>query len=383
MPYLFLIVANSARFLAESAAFDRYSVVTIDAFADADLCSLSSVRESLRVLRTAQGLDSDAVLTACRDLKGRYTFDGVIVGAGLESHDTLIIALDEMFGCIGNQPKVFSECADRKHLHRTFETLQIPHAAISSRCIDYAADEMPVLIKRSGTSGGGHITRNSIWDGIERTREVAEVYLPGTAVSHLFLADGKRFSTVGFNTLWQSRHDPTQPFCNGGAMNLSMLSPIQQHQARSYAQRLVRHWSLRGLNCIDYMLSAGQLIALEVNPRPSATMQLYPSAGLFNAHFAACRQSLDDNFKRIDIPCAYAIVYACHRLHLPPAIFARPPNSLTEFCDVSLQGVTINAGEPVCSLRTTAFATNTSVEAVINALQDAIRQTTQAIQAIQ
>lgn len=376
-----LIVSASARYIAEAAASGGRQVVAVDGFADADLRALPLMREVLRVPLTARGLlDGSAVLSACCDLHKRHGFTGVVMGAGAEG---VVAELDHMFGCIGNRPQIFSECADRRRLHRVFAALEIPHAAAARQQGDRALPEVPELLKRSGASGGSHVRIRSDNNTAVDDTEVAEAYLPGTTVSHLFIADGAGVATVGMNTLWQSRHDPTRPFCSGGAINRSMLDTAQRNQAEVYAQRLVRHWRLRGLNCIDYIFSAGQLTALELNPRPSAAMQLYLSSQLFNAHEAACQGQLRRHLAPVSRPCAYALVYARRCMRVAKSMFLHSPGRMTEFCDVPLPGTVINAGEPICSLRTLAPSFSISVARVISTLQDVLRRMTLTMQAIQ
>src|SRR5207342_2359036 len=64
------------------------------------------------------------------------------------------------------------------------------------------------------------------------------------------------------------------PYCYVGASTCAVPSALASAmQAR--LDRLVRVTGLRGLNGLDFMLDGAEVCALEVNPRPTATFELY------------------------------------------------------------------------------------------------------------
>jgi predicted ATP-grasp superfamily ATP-dependent carboligase len=116
---------------------------------------------------------------------------------------------------------------------------------------------------------------------------------------------------------------------------------------------LAAAFRLRGLGSLDYMLDGERVWVLEVNPRPPASMSLYPEAGgagVLRAHLCAC---LHDELPEPP-PSAVCIggteiVYATHALRLDEAgatALASRPGAR----DLPHAGTDFAAGDPLCSV---------------------------------
>jgi predicted ATP-grasp superfamily ATP-dependent carboligase len=113
-------------------------------------------------------------------------------------------------------------------------------------------------------------------------------------------------------------------------------------------QRLTAALGLRGLNGVDFILEGDRCFVLELNPRPTATIDLYDAdveVGLLAVHIAACQGTLPAPVV-ISNARAHAIVYAGTVLRVP----AKP--GWPAWCtDLPEPGSVIPAGAPVCSVR--------------------------------
>ena len=133
--------------------------------------------------------------------------------------------------------------------------------------------------------------------------------------------------------------------------------------------RLVEASGLVGINGVDFVLDADTPYVLEVNPRPTATIELYDDdveGGTFCAHLRACRGELPD-VTTTRQSRAHAIVYAPATLRIPPAV------DWPQWCtDLPQAGSTIAAGAPVCSVHACA-ETCEAARALVLSRHDCIR----------
>ena len=108
-------------------------------------------------------------------------------------------------------------------------------------------------------------------------------------------------------------------------------------------------FSLKGLNALDFIFAGDQSYVLEINPRPSASMQLY-DADLLVRHIQACLGGAFTGYT----PAAgllksgntgYQIIYAERELIVPDRV--KWPN----WCaDLPQSGNMYRLGQPLCSI---------------------------------
>ncbi len=346
----FLIIAASARFIAQSAAACGHSLSVIDGFADPEVRALS--RCTTRVPLRDDGLSVRHLREACERLFCERRFAGVVLGSGLDAHPAFIDWLHARSTVYANPAEVFSRCYDRTRFVGELERLQIPHPPEGRDA------RSPTLLKVAGACGGAHVRFGS-----SATAAYRQSYLPGTARSYLFFAHGGSIEGIGWSTQWQSRHEQDRPFCYGGALNRGVPDAVIQARVAGYARRLAQAFSLVGMNSLDYIVVGNEAYLLELNPRISATMQLYDTDGaLFAAHLAACRSS---RFLPLPpaAPRAHAVLHAARRVRLPGG-FAWPPHT----CDVPAE-TGFEAGNPICTL----LASAATPAATLTGLQQSIR----------
>ncbi len=109
----------------------------------------------------------------------------------------------------------------------------------------------------------------------------------GTQHSVLFLADGQQVQVVGFNTQWSVSLSETQEFVFSGVINSTDLPDKHKAVITGWLKQMVPVFALRGLNSLDFIHADDCSYVLEINPRPSASMQLY-EGDLLIRHIQAC-----------------------------------------------------------------------------------------------
>jgi predicted ATP-grasp superfamily ATP-dependent carboligase len=253
---------------------------------------------------------------------------------------------------------------DPRSLAEACARLGVPHPAISLA----APPDDGWLRKRIGGAGGEHIA-----PAIAGTPPAEGYYLQrrvaGQPVSALFLADGERALVLGLSRQWADPA-PGQPFRYGGAAQPAVLPPGQMSALRAGLDGLSRAFGLRGLNSADLLARDDSFFLLEINPRPGATLDLFPACRLFALHVAACNLRLPAAAPREPLPTAAAIVYAPAAV-IPPPGFAWPDWA----SDRQAGGVAVAAGQPLCSVRAAGADAEATVrrraEAIIAAVEDA------------
>jgi predicted ATP-grasp superfamily ATP-dependent carboligase len=168
---------------------------------------------------------------------------------------------------------------------------------------------------------------------------------------------------IGFNEQWTYARSGL-PFLYGGAVGGVPLPPEIIGDLLPRLDALVAETGLLGLNGLDFIVDEDRWLALELNPRPTATLDLYDPdypSGLFAMHLEACEGNLPPaSAPAIDRSRAHAIVHASSTWQVPES-FAFP-----SWCrDIPLPGVCFGPGDPVCSVH----AEGDSPDAARNAVE--------------
>ena len=183
-------------------------------------------------------------------------------------------------------------------------------------------------------------------------------------MSALFLADGARMQLVGLNEQWQATLSRTVRFAYAGAVTVDDVpEAVCAHAVSRAAARLTASLGLRGLNGLDFILEDGTPYILELNPRPTATLDLYDEAvpgGLFAQHLHACAGRLEMGAIPQSGARAHAIVYAVGAWRVP-ATFDWPD----WVTDIPASGSVIAAGAPICTVHAHGASTRAARELVL------------------
>jgi predicted ATP-grasp superfamily ATP-dependent carboligase len=321
-------------------------VVVLDLFNDLDTQALAIAS---RACAGRNGrFDRALLIEAVRELAPRERCAGLIYGSGLEGRPALLRALAREVPVIGNAPATVAQAKDPAHFFALLDALGIPHPAVR-------ATPPPVLegwlSKRAGGAGGGHV-RPAVLGWPRRERRYFQRFQPGRPMSALFLADGRRACIVGFNEQWPVALSSRIPFAYGGAITTTDLPPAAEATIVQAVDRLTAALGLRGLNGLDFILDGQCAYAIELNPRPTATLDLYDDAalgGLLARHLDACRGELREPIRTSGLHRAQAIVYAQRTWQVPSGLAW--PDWVS---DIPAGGSSIPAGAPICTVHARA-----------------------------
>ncbi len=328
-----LIIASSGRMLAEAARQSGFNPLVIDLCADTDTELFADA-----VLKVAS-LSSDEVSVKVRQLTERYPLTTVIYGSGLESYPETLVFLAQQLTLLGNDPAVFANLHDKRWFFDQLTQLGLPYPEV--RFIE--PDNCSRWLFKPMRSQGGVGIRNYDPAFLLDCEGYWQSYLSGVSYSVLFVANGTAFTVIGFHRQWTTNLGPVQGFWFSAIAHCDSLDQAQQQAVIGWLQKLVPTLGLKGLNSLDFMLTEQQLTILELNPRPSASMQLYDGKLLLQ-HIHACQGDLTP-FHSAGHYQLYRVIYAESDLTIPPG-FIWP----SECRDLPKSGTLIGRGQPICSI---------------------------------
>jgi methenyltetrahydromethanopterin cyclohydrolase len=329
-----LIVASSGRMLAQAAKNIGFTPLVIDLFADLDT---QAYAQDFRQVKSLAQSD----LTAAIDyFIERYAVEQVIYGSGFENYPESLYYLASRLTVLGNHPDVFAKQLDKSGFFATLASLHISYPEVA---FSPPAQGTWLIKPRQGQGG----------IGIEyyRTGDKAKAsvywqrFQQGQPHSVLFVADGQNVQVVGFNRQWSVGLSTTQAFIFSGVINSCELSDVDKAEIIGWLAQLVPVFRLKGLNSLDFIHFEGCSYVLEINPRPSASMQLY-APDLLAKHVQTCLGALVAD-GRLTLPpqVGYQVVYADAKVTIPDQ-FAWP----TWCMDLPRSGNICHTGQPICSI---------------------------------
>ena len=348
-----VIISHSGRALALSAARSHLPAHVIDCFADQD--TRAHARSVRKVPQSGEGFARRQLTQALTHLAESSDDLVLLPCSGFEADPDMLTLLATLAPCLGNSADTVRRCKTPETWSALLTGLAIPHPPVSRNPDDIAP---PRLIKTVGAMGGGHVRPWTQASHYAPDHQYIQAYIPGKAMSAVFIADGERHTIIGYNALFNAAAHRPQPFIFTGAITIpAMAAPISR-RINAYLSQLVPALSLMGLCGVDFILDQhNQIILLEINPRPPATFELHEhTPALFDLHLHACRGTLPQPPPPITAAHnAMRILYADHNLHLTapitwPSWSANRPDQDTH----------IAAGEPICTLFASAADGNTA-----------------------
>jgi predicted ATP-grasp superfamily ATP-dependent carboligase len=349
-----LIAGVSVRSVAESAARAGYAVSAVDGFGDLDLRAVAAE------VRRVVPYSAAAAARASRDVRAST----VCYVSNFENHPAAIRQLRRGRTLLGNPPHVLPRARDPGALAAILGAAGLPSARVRRRPPRLTRGTVAGqwLLKPLASGGGHGIVSWSPGMAVRRSAVLQE-RIPGRPGSILFAADGENAILLGVTRQLIGEHR----FGSGGFRYCGTLlapagdstwgaaSPLAMAGA-TLAAVLTRAFGLVGVNGVDVMLHRRRVIPIEVNPRPTAAMEILErrdGLSIFGAHVAACTGGL--SAMTTPAPIAAASGKAI--------VFARRPVTMraTErwlanmnIRDVPAPGVTIRKGAPICTVFATA-----------------------------
>jgi uncharacterized protein len=336
-----VIIAVSGRALAQSAARRHGEVAILDAFADADT---RRVGRAVNVgLRAGIGIDTRRMLTVLTKITDGGAAS-IVTGSGFERMPDLLDRIGACGRLYANDSAIIRALKDPDVFPEIFRAQgwTVPE---TQRAVP--ADRTAWLQKRVGGAAGVHVRRAA------GRRHAADRYyqreIAGMPLSITFLADGARAHVLGCNRLL-TQAMRALPWCHAGVVSGVSLAPALRTALQVRLDRLVRVTGLRGLNGVDFLLAGDDAVALEINPRPTASFELYDpdyEEGLVHWHMASFAGPLRGFEPRSGhTPCRALRIVHADRDTLVPA-----DATWTEWCrDLPMPGTAIPAGAPVLTV---------------------------------
>jgi predicted ATP-grasp superfamily ATP-dependent carboligase len=374
-----LIAGTSTRAAADSAARAGFHVTALDAFADCDQ------HPSVRALSLPR--DFGARATARRLARASRTIDAeaVVYLSPFENHPRAVAELARDRRLLGNPPDVLRAVRDPVLVHNTLRRLGVPSATVrigssvppddadsaAASLFDGRRGEAGWMVKPVASGGGRRVRR---WR--RDSRVPAGCYLQervdGVAGSVTFLAAGGRCTMLGISR--QLTGDAAfgadgYRYC-GSMMSFDEDDPWEGDMrvpagARALAAAVSASFGLTGLNGVDFVVRDGVPVAIEVNPRWSASMELMDrlwDRPLMDAHVEACTSAALPQVQHRPASgrgpgvIGKAVVFARTDVTVADT---QPWLEDPDVRDVPWPGTSIDRGEPIC----TVFATGSTFQA--------------------
>ena len=340
----YLIISQSGRALAASAKRSGIDTHVIDLFADEDTAEFTL--SNISVTGFSGGNNPETLIELVAEYANNNPGLCVVIGSGFEECPELLTQLEQRFSVIGNHSSVIRQLKDPTVFFNKLEELALPYPEyITDVTQEDIAPGLSVnyLIKTIGCAGGGHI-RHSTDDSLLTSTCFLQAFLRGKNYSVTFIADGQSAYVLGFNETWVCQEDSDFTFA-GAVSNVNLPDDLRQ-QVTTAIRQLVVVFKLKGLCGLDFIVEeSGQYSILEVNPRPTATFELYETQGsLFPQHIAAFHGETTKPESDQTLSRALGLLYAGKSITIPRLNW---PEWVTDRPGVGKQ---IAKGEPVCTV---------------------------------
>ncbi len=314
-PASLLIAAISGRALAGSAIRAGLTPLVADFFAEADTGALAHACRKLKgdiglgMRWRSLGPALEALAAAAPS-----PIIGLVYGSGFEDRPELLSQIAARWPLLGNDAATVERLKAPESFFAVLDRLGIAHPVTTT---ERPARGASWLAKRKGGAGGSHIVPSRI------AEDGSDVYyqerVKGRAVSALFVADGSRARILGFSEQWTAPSKRSL-WRYGGAVRPAALPTEVARQMASAVKRVAKAFKIKGLASADFMVSEGQALLLEINPRPGATLDIFDSdaKSLLRLHLdAVIAGKLPHAGLKFQDVMASAIVYAPKRVAVP------------------------------------------------------------------
>lgn len=335
-----IIAAISSRAYVKSAVDAGFEVFSIDTFCDVDMQKLASDTRKINI--NEYGFVAEELLKILDELDLNQ-FTGLCYGAGFEAQPQLLLEIAKRLPVLGNSAETLRHCKNPQFFLELCHAFEMPTPVTSFKRPFGSAGWVS---KQMGASGGVHIKPLLPLDLPMSIPVYYQKITDGTPISCLFLADSVHAEVIGFSEQWCA---PTviSPYRYGGAVSHATLSPFCKKTITDFIQAISFKLGLRGINSVDFLVDGEKIYALEINPRLSATLDLYMAKrdNYFASHIEACSVQLLNWPSVKGISRAHQIVYASKTVNVPASM------DWPEWvCDIPQLNSTIEAGMPICTV---------------------------------
>ena len=357
-----LLAGYSVRMLAELAARAGYDVIALDYFGDSDL---RATCRGVSLLHDFAGkaYNPRALVAAARSLEA----PSVVYGASFENHPELVAELARGRQLLGNRPDVLARVRDPLVLGASLrgagfafpETRRPVRADEDENLISCQVDPFapPVgWLWKPERGGGGSGVR---WAGRgQSANAIVQEFIEGLPCSFTFVANGRDAQLIGLSEQliglsefgasgfrWCGNLTP--PRAPAGALD------AMQREAARIAVHLAGAFGLRGVNTVDFIWRSGRIWSLEVNARPSASLELFDrlfDLRMFDLHVRGCQGEHAQLSTSAVGAAGKAVVFATANARVGDTRGWRA----RDIRDIPHPGESILRGHPICTVLSAA-----------------------------
>jgi predicted ATP-grasp superfamily ATP-dependent carboligase len=269
-----LVVAVSARMIAQLAFADGYQVVALDRFGDVDL----------RAIALCSTAASNDALTA---LAADVAAEAVVYGGGLENRPDLVGELACGRELLGTPPELLAAVRD------PWELGAAVRAAGARAPETRSVDDPPrgrgsgMWLRKPRDGGGGRGVRGWI-GGRLRPTEILQRRVDGLSCSAVAIGDGREATVLGIT---EQLHRPSSFQWTGNVTPPRLpegeRAELEGH-LRVVCTEVAAKFGVRGAFGVDAIWDGCHPWVVEVNPRPPAALELF-GPGSFEAHVRGAR----------------------------------------------------------------------------------------------
>lgn len=365
-----IIVAHSARALAQSARRAGYEVIAVDGFADTDTQQACSA--CWHVPLTAGRFDSNKINACLQLLYKKYPQSHIVLGPGGEFYTSFIELNLPDWQVSGNTAETIQQVTQPALFFACLEQLQIPYPEISLS-VDMPADG-EWLRKSTQSCGGMGVLKVAHAEGLQARQYYWQRELTGVPISALVITDGQAYTIIGYNQQLVDGFSKQLPYVYSGAIANVSLDENNKIETNTYIRKLIDSFNLIGVFSLDMMLLDQTLVVLELNPRISSSYELYeriqPELNLVDAHIRVCE---------CDALCEFAAMTGLAGQRI---FYAKQDHKITNvtwpdwLSDRPNEEQSIAKNEPLCSV----FASGDDMLAVQALLEKRVQQVPDILQ---
>ena len=317
--------------LAQMARCENFFVLAIDCYGDCDTLHYAVDFKKINSLSQA-----DLIPAVAYFLKN-YHIDYAIYGSGFEYFSDSLHYLASCLPLMGNAPATFAKLQDKALFFESLKKLDIPFPQTVFSPPKSIQNWLIKPMKGLGGVGISALSQPSVQ--IPQTPVYFQQFQAGASGSALFLSDGEDVDIIGFNTQL-TRND----FLFSSVINDSSLTLVQRDRLSDWIDKLSRHFSLKGLHSLDFIVYEDALFILEINARPPASSQLC-SANLITRHIESSFQKLRQITSIQSHISGYSLLYAKQDTLIPKR-YLWP----LDCADIPQENAIIRQNSPICSI---------------------------------
>ena len=340
-----LILGASARAAAQSARRAGFDPIGVDLFADLDLS---------RRFRAYRVEPSDYP-NGLFDVAERLPDAPWIYTGALENDPSLIDALASKRRLLGISGDALRASRSPKRWTEVLQAAGSPTANVLD------SDDPPPrsgdwLAKPLASAAGREIAAWSIGSGIIRPGTYLQRRLHGPSIGATFVGDGRSSRFVGAARQLLRRNEAGLAVAYQGSVGPWPVGPGTRRRLERMGDALVASFELRGLFGIDAILTKNGPIAVEINPRYTASVEVLEE-GLGRSLFAEHARAFGIEPTAPPSRSSVARIVAKRILFADrPLIFAADLTSLAArdrlpgIADIPAVGTSFSPGEPILTV---------------------------------